>query len=315
MGSRYTIILEEDVEVDPRVYGDLVAAALGLTRIEARIAVRKGRGIFLEHVEEDHARRIADRLGEDSIAARLVAEEEMPTLPPLRKATHLDHGEDILTCRIAGTDKREHVPWEAILATSVGVVARPAYVEIFGHVRFDMVPPMHEMEGTDREMVRENLLLKMAAGQKGDARRKPDSIFEDIDERYGTKVHVYADLLTSDLRTWLRVPMDEIGYLYMTNSIRMGGAMGMQLLMVDLREKCASTLSPMTLKLLDATDIKTLVFPQIEEFNRYTAWHVLKRIPWTNADLSSPSLEVPEPSTDGDSSSSSPEPEPPSTSS
>ena len=48
--TRFTILLEEDILVDPRKYGDLVAPALGLTKVEARMAVRKGRGIFLENL-------------------------------------------------------------------------------------------------------------------------------------------------------------------------------------------------------------------------------------------------------------------------
>src|SRR4029079_12059182 len=55
--SPFTILLEDDVPVDPRKYGALVAPALGLTQVEARMAVRKGRGIFLENLAEDDARR------------------------------------------------------------------------------------------------------------------------------------------------------------------------------------------------------------------------------------------------------------------
>src|SRR6185503_15585383 len=60
--KRFTILLDEDVRVDPRKYGDVVAPALGLTKVEARMAVRRGRGVFLENVAEDHARRIVDEL-------------------------------------------------------------------------------------------------------------------------------------------------------------------------------------------------------------------------------------------------------------
>ena len=276
MSGRYTIILEEDVEVDPRKYGEAVGHALGLTKIEARIAVRKGRGIFVEQIGEEHARKISQWLKDDEIPHRLISEEEMPTIPPFRKATHLTYGDDFLSCKVVGSEKPEHVLWDAIGAVSIGAVAKPEYTELFGHVRFDMVPPMHEMEGDEKDLVREKLLLNMAIGKDEAERRKPEAIFDDIDERYANKVRVYADVFTADLGTWLRIPMDSIGYLRVAGKVRMGGAMGMQLLATDLQNKCSETLSPMTLKLLDAHDIKALVFPQIEEFNRYSAWHLYR---------------------------------------
>src|SRR5689334_5285206 len=88
---RFTILLEEDVLVDPRKYGDVVAPALGLTKVEARMAVRKGRGIFLENLPEEHTRRIAAELDRDGIKARVHPASELPALPPVRKVLQLEH--------------------------------------------------------------------------------------------------------------------------------------------------------------------------------------------------------------------------------
>ena len=208
------------------------------------------------------------------------------------------------------------MPWDAVLAVSCGVVANPQYKGLFEHVPFQMIPPMHKLDKDEREIVRENLLLKMAAPPpKEEHRRKPDSIFEEIESTYGSKVKVYVDLFSADLGTWLRVSLDDVAYQYMPDSVRMGGAWGFQLLMNDLRDKCPGARSPLSLQLIDATDIKELVFPQVEEFNRVSSWFALKRYLWPTADSSSPSPEPPASPTDGDSSSASPEPEPPSTSS
>ena len=311
----FTILLEEDVPIDPRKYGPIVAPALGITALEAKIAVRKGRGIFIERVAEEHARRIAAELEKDGIRSRVVSGDEMPPLPAMRKAPSLEHGEDLLTYTPAGGDGKEHLPWDAIVAASCGVVAQPEYRELFKHVPFEMMPPMHKLEGTERDVVRENLILKMTAAPSETKRRKPDSIFEETELTYGTKVKVYLDLVTGDLSTWLRVPMDEVAYLYMDKGVRMGGAWGFHLLVGDVREKAPGALTGMTLKLLDATDIKELVFTQIEEFTRYTAWSALRRVLWPTADSSSPSPAPPASPTDAASSNASPEPAPPSTSS
>jgi hypothetical protein len=316
--KRFTILLEDDVQVDPRKYGDLVAPALGLTKIEARMAVRKGRGIFLENLDQDAALRLVDELEKDGIKAYARPREELPVLPAVRKVMSLEHGDELLSYFIPGTRDREALPWEALLSAHIGVVAKLEFKELFGHVPFKMIPSIHKMEGRERELIRENLILKME-GKPVDNRlkheRRPDSIFEEIDQKFGTKVKVYADLITVDLGLWLRVPMDEIAYLYMADGVKMGGPWGFQLLVNDLKEKCAAALTGMTLKLLEATDIREHVFPQIEEYNRYAQWVALKRVLWPSAASSSPSPEAPASPTDAGSSNASPAPEPPSISS
>src|SRR6185295_14397053 len=92
--ARFTILLEADLAVDPRKYGDLVAPSLGLTKVEARMAVRKGRGIFLENLEETDARRIAAELEKDGIQAHVRAVDELPPLPAVRKVMQLEHGDE-----------------------------------------------------------------------------------------------------------------------------------------------------------------------------------------------------------------------------
>jgi hypothetical protein len=311
-----TILLADDVTVDPRAFGPLVAAALGVSVTAARMAVRRGRGIFLENVDDAHAERLVAELRKAGIEARAFPTSALPPLPAVVKALQLDHGEELLSYSPAGGSEVELLPWEAIGTVSVGAVADPKHVDLFGHVEFRLVPPLHKLEGAERELVRENLLLKMSnAPSPARARRKPDSIFDEIERKWGRKVHVYADVLTEDLGTWLRVPMDEVAYRFQAGSIRQGGPWGMQALVNDLRDRAPSALSGMTLKLLDAADIKGLVFGQTEEFTRYTAWCALRRQVWPTADSSSRSPEPPGPPTADGSSSASSAPEPPSTSS
>lgn len=315
MPERYHIFLEEDVAVDPRKYGPIVAPILGITKAEARMSVRKGRGIFLESVAEEHARAVAAELEKDGIRSRVVSREQIPPLPALRRITQLEAGDEGLSYR--GDEGLEGVPWEAILVVSAGVVARAEYAELFSNVPFGMIPPIHKLEGTEREIVRENLILKMSApGPAGEKRRRrEEDVFERIEQKYGSKVKVYADVLTADLGLWLRVPMDEMGYSVVAGGVKMGGAWGFQLLVKHFRERCGAALTGMTLKLLEAADIKEHVFPQVEEYTRYTSWAALKRFLWPTADSSSPSPAPPESSTGEGSSNASSGAEPPSTSS
>ncbi|HLY11567.1 MAG TPA: hypothetical protein VKW04_19860 [Planctomycetota bacterium] len=316
--KRCTILLEEDVSVDPRKFGAIVAPALGLTQVEARMAVRKGRGIFLENLSEVHAQLIVAELEKDGIRARLVTQEELPEFPKVRIATVLRHGEDLVSYQPPGSTDLEGVPWEALLLVQLGVVARPEFKDLFGHVPFNMIPAIHKMEGAERELIRENLILKMDSKPPDNRlknERRPDSIFEEIDKTWGRKVKVFADLVTADLGLWLRVPLDAIAYVYVEGAVKMGGPWGFQLLVNDLVEKCPAALTERALKLLQATDIRDHVFPQLEEYNRLTQWVALKRILWPTAASSSPSPEAPGSPTDAGSSTASPPPAPPSTSS
>lgn len=314
---RFTLVLEEDVIVDARKFGPVVQPALGLTQVETRMAIRKGRGIFLENLEEGHALRIAAELEKDGVRARAVKSDEIPVLPPLRRAGNVQFGEDLLTYVAAGESGRESLPWDALLVVHCGAIAKPQYKELFHHVPFRMVPPLHKLEGAEREIVRENLILKMSNAPEPPERKKgaDDTVFERLQSKYAGKVKVSVDLVTADLGTWLRVSLDDIGYLRRAETVKMGDAWGFQMFVRDLREKCPSAFTEMTLKLLEAADIREAVFPQIEEYNRYVAWVAIKRTLWPTAASSSPSPAPPEPPTDAGSSNASPAPEPPSTSS
>ena len=316
--NRFTILLMDDVGVDPRKFGALVAPALGVTQVEARMAVRKGRGIFLENLAEADAKAIAEELGKEGIRAKVAAAAELPALPAPRKGLMLDRGDDLLTWQDPGTKTREGAPWDAFLVVQVGVVAKPEFKELFGHVPFNMMPAIHKMEGSERELLRENLILKME-GKPADNRlrkeKKAGAVFEEVEQRFGAKVKVIADLITADLGLWLRVAMDDVAYLPAAGGVRMGGAWGFQMFADDLAAKCPAALTEPALKLLRATDIREHIFPQIEEYNRVTQWIAIKRTLWPDAATSSPSPEAPASPTDAASSSASPAPEPPSTSS
>lgn len=316
--NRFTILLEDDVAVDPRKYGALVAPALGVTQVEAKMAVRKGRGIFLENLAEADARGLVAELEKDGIRAKVVAAADLPALPSVRRGLMLDRGDDLLTWQDPASKSREGAPWDAFLVAQIGVVAKPEFKELFGHVPFNMMPAIHKMEGSERELLRENLILKME-GKPVDNRlrneKKAGAVFEEVDQRFGAKVKVIADLITADLGLWLRVSMDEVAYLPAERGVRMGGPWGFQMFADDLAAKCAAALTEPALKLLRATDIREHVFPQIEEYNRVTQWIAIKRTLWPAAATSSPSPEAPASPTDAASSNASPAPEPPSTSS
>lgn len=317
----YSVVLKEDVLVDPRVYGDLVAAPLGLTKLEARIAVKKARGIFLEDVSEEDANRVASRLRADGADCWVVANERMPVLAAPRRVQLVERSVAAMLYRWAGDLEPSEISWKQITVASFGCVALPEYRDDYAGIRFDHLPPLHAMKDDPgaRDLLREKVILRMAdtevrrALQPESKAGSPEELFQELQKKHFKKLRVVADLISDDRTRWMRVTMDDLAWAHEPGGLKFGEAYAMTYLLQELRVKCPKALTRMTQMFAPKADISLLVFPTIEEFTRYSAWHAIRNHLWTSDVSSSPSPAPPAPPTDGGSSSSSPEPAPSST--
>lgn len=319
-----TILLEQDVAVDARKYGKIVAPMLGVTALEAKMHLRHGRGILLEDIDEGDAIRLVEALAGDGVRARAVRNEDLPVLPPPHKANELSRTPGGLKYRWPGQPEPAELAWAAISVVSLGIVALPEYRDAFTAVRFDRMPALHRMEDDPEvaDILRERTIRKLAEGpSEGEARRgrkKDETLFDELQGKYANQVRAYADLLDVPGGLWMRVPMDEVAYAHQEGQVKLGESWGFDLLVHDLRAHCEGAFTERSLHFTPEAAIKDLVFLQTEDFNRYTTWHAylhhLGIKPCAPAATSSPSPEPPAPSTDAGSSNVSPPPEPPSTS-
>ena len=312
----FTILLAEDVAVDARRYGDLLAPLLGITKVEAKMKVRHGRGIFLEDLAEDAARRLSEELKRDGIAHRCVKNEELPAMPVPRRVNWGQRSPGALRFKWTDDELMLDFGWNQVGVVSVGLIAQEEWRETYSGVRFDHLPGLHRLGGDSeaRALIRENLILKISASSPAaPAKRKPGepTVFEKLAADYSRKVKVFADVVDVGRSLWLRVAMDDIAYSHDEQGVRFGDAWGLSYLVGDLVDHAPKAATLATLQLLDGADIKDLVFLTSEEFSRYTRWHILKR-EFPCADSSSPSPEPPAPSTDAGFSSASPGPGTPS---
>jgi hypothetical protein len=313
----YTIVLAEDVAVDARRYGDLVAPMLGVTKIEAKMMVRKARGIFLEDLAEPDAARVMEELGRDGHKAWCVRNEELPALPPPRRVNWAQRSAGALRFRWAGDDLTVDLGWSQVGVASVAAIAQPEWRDLWNDIRFDHLPPLHAL-GSDpaaRDLVRENVILRMSSDRARPAAPKKEgpSVFETLSTQYAGKLKVFCDIVDAGRSIWLRLPMEELGYALDEGGARFGDPWGMEYAVKDLRDRAPQAMTELALKFLSGADIKELVLLRVEEFQRYTAWHAIKKA-LRGAAMSSPSPAPPAPSTDGGSSSASPGAEPSSTS-
>lgn len=274
----HAVLLEQDIAVDARKHGRDIARIVGQPLVEIRMTIRKGRGILLEDLPREQAEAVAAILRADGIACRVVAAEDLPVLPPFRRIVQLKRTGEGLQFRAGGAEEWEPLPWFHIALVSAGAVALPQYREFFSHIAFHQLPGLHTLDDPSlREVVRENLILKMSAppvAKTGKPSLGDKTVWERIEEEWSRKIKVYIDLLPRGFNAWLRFGMDEFSYVFQEDKPQLGSAWGFALLLKDLREFSPASFTDMTLQLesLRDGDIRPLVFSQAEEFNRYTTW-------------------------------------------
>jgi hypothetical protein len=285
----YAIVLHEDVAVDPREHAALVAKHLGLTAVEAKMMIRRGRGILLDQLSETAATEIAASLAAHGVRATAVAKDRLPELPAPRKVAKIERGAETFTYRILGTDETGVVPWDAVAIVSCGLIARAQGGLDAG---FDALPAFHRVEESDRILLRENLILKMDQSpekREVSASERGKSVFERLETSKDARV--ILDLVTEDHGTWLRISMDEFGFVPSEGAVQLGSSWGLDALMKDLRSRAAAAFTDLTLRILASDDVAPLLLAQTEELNRYTTWAILRRhlglepeIPWAERD-------------------------------
>lgn len=282
----HLILLHEDVAIDPRSHAPLLVKHLGLTPLEAKMALRRGRGILVDGVPEAAARAIAEELERAGIRCSAI---EKPGMPAPRKAARLERAGDRLAWRIAGTEEGGAFAWDAIGVVSCGVVAKSGKPE---KLALEGLPALHRLDRPeDREILRENMILRLDRRENRPRGPRGQSLFERIEA--GREMKAYLDLVTADL--WLRVGMDEFGYVLTAGAVQMGSAWGMDALVKDLSLKRAEAFTELTLDLLACEDPAPLAFAQLEDLNRYTTWVALRRrlnlepeIPWAEPTSDAP---------------------------
>ncbi|MBI4564062.1 MAG: hypothetical protein HY716_05135 [Planctomycetes bacterium] len=317
----YTLVFKEDVAVDPRTYGDLLAPILGVTKPEARMAVRRGRGIFVADIAEEAARALAARLEADGAPCWCVPNDALPVLPAPRRVTHLERSDSALRYRGAGAAEPLELAWTGIGVVSVGLVARPEFKDRYPGIRFEHLPALHKIDGDReaRDLLREKLILKIGDTESAPAdgtraRANRGSFFEELQKKHVRQIKVYADVIAADRAAWLRIPMDEMAYVHETGGIRFGEAFGFHLLMRELEARCPEALTSLSRRCAAGASLPSLVSQTLEEFHRYTSWHVFRNhLRCALPDTSSPSPAPPDPLTGGEPSNVSPAPEPSST--
>ena len=270
----YSIILKEDEPVDPRTYGPLLAPALGVTVLEARMAVRRGSGIFAENLPEDEARRLAQSLQADGIECWCAPSSTLRPLPAPRRATSVLSIEEGLRCALLGQPEPATLPWDRIGVVSIGLVLVPELQEEIAGVRRKDVAAVAKLEREQRDLVRDRLLgvlnrIDLAHEENAPAASAHHYFFDQLRRKESKQLRAFADVVSADGAEWWRIPLEE-------SNFRDGTERGpetanyMAAPVLYARRKDAHT--DRSRKLFQGGNVERLAFDTMEEFNRHTRW-------------------------------------------
>jgi hypothetical protein len=267
----FSVILKDDLQVDPRAYGELLAAAQGITVVEARMAIRRGGGIFAENLPEERALELAGKLEADGIGCWCVPASSLPALKAPRRATSVETTEEGLRCALLGDPEPQLLFWDGIGVVSIGLVLVPEIQEEVAGVRKQDVATVRRVEQEQRDFVRDRLLAVLTRVDLSHEENAPAAgahhyFFDQLRRREAMQLKAFADVISSDGLEWWRLPLEETGY----TADRGVACNYLAVLPIYARRKEAHTDRSRTL--LQGGNVERLAFPTMEAFHRYTRW-------------------------------------------
>jgi hypothetical protein len=274
----YSVILKEDVAVDPRAYGDLLAPILGVTVVEARMAVRRGGGIFAENLPEPQARKLAQALESDGVACWCVPTAALPPMRIPRRATAIETSREGIHCPLQGQTEPQLLPWDRIGAVSIGLVLVPELQEEIAGVRKKDLAAVVRRDQEQRDQMRDRLLavltrIDLSHEENAPAAGAHHYFFDQLRRRESMQLKAFVDLVSDDGSHWWRLALEESGFTDRTDDLADAGTATCNFLAVPViysQRKDAHT--ERSRKLLQGGNVERLAFHTMEDFNRYTRW-------------------------------------------
>lgn len=276
----HAIILHNDVPIDVRAFAPLIAGFLGITVIEAKMRIRKGRGIFLQGLDRSVAGEISVALREGRVFNDVVEDGALSLLPPMRKLTFVSRDDSMLCYRKSAGSFTEALAWEEIAIVGAGIIPVGQYADLFASVKFEHLPSIRDIDDRESQtIVRERMIEKTKVERfKSIVVKNADNVFDELDKKFGKKIKIFVDLVSRDFVEWLRIDMYELAYEVKQGTAKFGGSWGMKYIMEDIRAHVSKeSMTQCLAQFIDGNDPNLLIFGDVEEFNRYLLWSLARR--------------------------------------
>lgn len=146
------VLLKKDVRLDVPSVAPFLAEALQMQVHDARLIVRKARGIFQDHLEDGRARAIAAALGKLGIETTVVPQAEIPPVPHMKRIFGGKMDAEGFDMVLNPLRKSHRLAWADVHFVAIGVIATPQYEEYLTSKAFKSLPPIHAMEDPETSL-------------------------------------------------------------------------------------------------------------------------------------------------------------------
>ncbi len=280
--DRHAVVFTDDHRPDLETFAPELAELLGLSLIDARLRIRKGRGIFLDRLDETTARRVAGALTARGWTAEVVPQASLLRFARPARLFQVDCREDGFHYKRNMAEPFRSVPWDAVRLVHAGVVATPQYRDFVRSKTFQMLPTLARIDDPEARAQLKRAMAKKAMQREADAPDAPPAegrplTPEALAGLARDRTDAYVDLFVEGRQGFLRadrgqVILDYLGMRGSGNSLE-----SFKRFAADVTERAAGALvTPLARQLLEGRDLPQLVFDDLAEYERYIAWFCLR---------------------------------------
>jgi hypothetical protein len=282
MGT-FALVFTDDHRPDLESFAPVLAGLLGLSPIDARLRIRKGRGIFLEQLDEATARLVAEALGANGWAAEVVPQASLVRLPgrPAR-LFQVDCRDDALHYKRNIAEPFRSVPWDTIRLVHAGVIATPQYRDFVQSQTFRLLPILYQIDDPSaRAQLRRAMAKKALEREAAGPAPVPDSAKSISPEALGdlarNQTEACLDLLVDGRPGFLRADRRQVVLDYLGAHGEGNSFENFKRFAADVAARATrAEITPPTRRLLEGEDLPRIVFDDLAEFERYAAWRCLR---------------------------------------
>ncbi len=263
------VILKKDVRLDVASIAPAFASMLDLTVQDARLLIRKVRGICVEHQEDARAQAISQAFTRIGIENEVIPQAEIPKAPIVRRVFNGTVEASGLQVICHPLRPAEQIAWESVHYVSIGVIATPKYDDLVASRGFGKMSPLWS------ELPHRALPLSgdEEAAVKRRVQKKPKLDKSDLRSLYRDHTEAYADIWTFGSPHRYRISRRDFNYSSLGTRAGRLSLENFRVLVSELFARMPKTLfTKMSREYALGAELYEIIFDNIEEFDRYSRW-------------------------------------------
>lgn len=241
----FTILLENDEILDPRIAVPILATSFDLTPTDCKRLVRLARGIIATDLPREKALRAIRDLRASGIRCLAVDQRNLPLLPPPKRITYAEWTPHLMRFASPAECSPIEIPWTEISLVFAGIIKAEEFRTIADSKFFKSLPLIYKIEDEEaKELLRKKLpelARQKAAIRKFDVASQPDSaILDDLEVLKKERVFACADFIVEERTLRFRIVSNDFLYSYLGPLMKENSIENFKTLL-DITTRCASS--------------------------------------------------------------------------